>query len=307
VIKVFVITGATSGIGRAAALRLAQPDSVLVLLGRNPRRGSEVVERIKRIMPNARAHFIAGDLSVQSDVRELAMAIRESFGHVDVLINNAGARFDTYGATEDGLERTFATNHLGHFLLTSLLLEHLRAAPSARIITVSSSAHRAAKPDGIWSCQKHEYDRRQAYAKSKLANILFAFELARQLKDTRIVSNAVDPGIASTNFARNNGIFAWARHTISHGLRGELVSVVSAADTLVHLATSDEVAGLTGALLRERQMFEPSQAARNAFLAAALWSESVALTRVDASIRNGRALRDTDDLCASPTPPRYSI
>jgi NAD(P)-dependent dehydrogenase (short-subunit alcohol dehydrogenase family) len=246
--KVFVITGATSDIGRAAALNLAQPDSILVLLGRNIGRGSEIVERIKKIMPDARAHFIAGDLSVQRDVRESAKTIGENFDHVDVLMNNAGARFDTYGATEDGIERTLGTNHLGHCLLTCLLLGHLRAAPSARVITVSSSAHKAANPDGIWSCPKHEYDRRQAYAKSQLANVLFAFELARRLNGTGIISNAVDPVIVSTNFARNNGILAWAKHTISHALRGELTSAVSAADTLVYLATSNEVAGLTGAL-----------------------------------------------------------
>ena len=236
--KIFVITGATSGIGRAAALGLAQPDAALILVGRNSRRGSEVVERIKKTSPGARAQFIEADLSAQNDVRQLATAIRQKFNHVDVLINNAGARFDTYGATEEGFERTFATNHLGHFLLTSLLLEHLRAAPSARIITVSSAAHRAAKVDGIWSYQEHGYDRRQAYAKSKLANILFAFELARRLQGTRIVSNAVDPGVVSTNFARNNGLLAWAKHTVSHGLRGELVSAARAASTIVYLATS---------------------------------------------------------------------
>jgi NAD(P)-dependent dehydrogenase (short-subunit alcohol dehydrogenase family) len=282
VTKIFVITGATSGIGRAAALALAQSDAALVLVGRNSRRGSEVVERIKNKSPSARAHFIETDLSTQKDVRQLAMAIRREFNHVDVLINNAGARFDTYGATEDGFERTFATNHLGHFLLTSLLLEHLRAAPSARIITVSSAAHRAANMDGTWSYQEHEYDRRQAYAKSKLANIVFAFELARRLKETRIVSNAVDPGVVSTNFARNNGLLAWAKHTISHGLRGELVSAARAASTIVYLAASAEVAGVTGALFRERQVIEPSPAAHDRALAEALWIQSIALTGLDA-------------------------
>ena len=268
----FVITGATSGIGRAAALGLAQPDAALILVGRNSRRGSEVVERIKKTSPGSHAQFIEADLSVQNDVRQLATAIRQKFKHVDVLINNAGARFDTHGATGEGFERTFATNHLGHFLLTSLLLDPLREAPSARIITVSSGAHRAAKVDGIWSYQEHEYDRRQAYAKSKLANILFAFELARRVQGTRIVSNAVDPGVVSTNFARNNGLLAWAKHTVSHGLRGELVSTARAASTIVYLATSVEVAGVTGALFRERQVIEPSPAAHDRLLAEVLWT-----------------------------------
>ena len=279
--KVFVITGATSGIGRAAALGLAQSDATLVLVGRNSRRGSEVVERIEKATPNARAHFIEADLSAQRNVRQLAMTIRQRFDHVDALINNAGARFDRFEATEDGLERTFATNHLGHFLLTCLLMDHLRAAPSARIVTVSSSAHRTAATDGIWSYQGHEYDRRQAYAKSKLANILFAFELARRLQGTRVVSNAVDPGVVSTNFARNNGLLAWARHRISHGLRGELVSAASAADTIIYLTTTAEVIGITGALFRERQVIEASSASRNRRLAENLWTQSAALVGID--------------------------
>ena len=305
--KIFVITGATSGIGRAAALGLAQSDAALILVGRNSRRGSEVVERIKKKSPGARAQFLEADLSVQNDVRQLAMAIRQKFNHVDVLINNAGARFDTYGATGEGFERTFATNHLGHFLLTSLSLEHLRAAPSARIITVSSAAHRTAKLDGIWSYQEHGYDRRQAYAKSKLANILFAFELARRLQGTRIVSNAVDPGVVSTNFARNNGLLAWAKHTISHGLRGELVSAARAASTIVYLAASAEVAGVTGALFRERRVIEPSPAAHDRALAEALWTQSIALTGLDAQTEAGCALGDIDNLPLACTDTQSSL
>ena len=275
--KVYVITGATSGIGRAAARGLAHSDATLVLVGRNSRRGSKAAQRINRKAPDARTHFIQADLSAQNDVRRLAKTIRREYDHVDALINNAGARFDAFGATEEGFERTFATNHLGHFLLTCLLLEHLRATPSARIITVSSVAHRAAKVDGIWSYQEHEFDRRQAYAKSKLANILFAFELARRLQGTRIVSNAVDPGVALTNFARNNGLLAWAKHTISHALRGELVSATRAADTIVYLATTAKVDGVSGSFFRERSVTEPSQAARNRLLAADLWTHSVSL------------------------------
>jgi NAD(P)-dependent dehydrogenase (short-subunit alcohol dehydrogenase family) len=299
VTKVFVITGATSGIGRAAALALARPGVALVVVGRNSRRGSKVVARIHRRMPNARAEFIEADLSVQADVRELAATIRDRFDHVDALINNAGARFDTYGATKDGFERTFGTNHLGHFLLTCQLLDHLRAAPSARIITVSSSAHRAAKPDGIWSYKAHEYDRRQAYAKSKLANILFAFELARRLQGSRMVSNAVDPEVVSTNFARNNGLLAWAKHTVSHGIRGELVSAARAAATIAYLATSVEVAGVTGTLFRDRQIIEPSPAAQNRLLAEALWTESVGLTGIGAPIQTACA-PGGHDLCGLP-------
>ena len=171
--KVFVITGATSGIGRAAALALARPDAALVLVGRNSRRGSEVVARIHRRMPNARARVYRGGPFCAGRCPAIGGDHSREFDHVDALINNAGARFDTYGATKDGFERTFATNHLGHFLLTCQLLDHLRAAPSARIITVSSSAHRAAKPDGIWSYKAHEYDRRPGLRQIQIGQYSF--------------------------------------------------------------------------------------------------------------------------------------
>lgn len=278
--KVIIITGATSGIGRATAFRLARENADLVLVGRNARRGLEVAERIQQT-PSVRARFIQTDLSTQRAVRRLVTTIQRDFDHVDVLINNAGARFDTYGATEDGIERTFATNHLGHFLLTQLLLGHLNAAPSARAITVGSSAHLAAKDDGQWQYAKHDYDRRQAYAKSKLANILFAFELARRLEGTEIVSNAVDPGVAATHFALNNGPVAWAKHVISHLVKGTLVSPDTAADTIVYLATSAEAASITGCLFKGRRVVEPSRPAQSPALAESLWNESAKLVGAD--------------------------
>jgi NAD(P)-dependent dehydrogenase (short-subunit alcohol dehydrogenase family) len=279
--KVVIITGATSGIGKAAALSLALGDADLVLVGRNTRRGADVVERIRQRAPNVRARFIQADLSAQGDVRRLARLINQDFDHLDVLINNAGARFDTYGATEDGLERTFATNHLGHFLLTCLLFDRLDSAPSARVVTVSSQAHLMAEADGSWLYQEQEYDRRQAYAKSKLANILFAFELARRLEGTRIASNAVDPGVAATNFALNNGLVAWAKHTVSHWVKGALISPAAAADTIVYLATSSQPDAVSGSLFRERRVVEPSQQARNRSLASNLWAQSARLTGAD--------------------------
>jgi NAD(P)-dependent dehydrogenase (short-subunit alcohol dehydrogenase family) len=276
--RVFVITGGTSGIGRACALALAKGDVGLVLVGRSFKRGSQIRRLIRKLAPRVHVRFIYADLSEQKDVHRLARTICYDFGHVDVLINNAGARFDTYDETADGSERTFATNHLGHFLLTNLLLEHLKRAPSARIITVTSQAHRAAKEDGDWRYAKDEYDRRQAYSKAKLANILFAFELARRLRGTNVVSNAVDPGVAATRFALNNGLVAWAKHLISHAITGGLVSARRAADGIVYLATSPEIAGLSGCLFRNRSIVEGASAARMSSLSTSLWRESADLT-----------------------------
>jgi NAD(P)-dependent dehydrogenase (short-subunit alcohol dehydrogenase family) len=186
-------------------------------------------------------------------------------------------RFDRYGATEDGIERTFATNHLGHFLLTCLLIRQLALAPSARVITITSQAHFAATADGCWSCRENNYERRQAYAKSKLANVLFAFELARRLEETNIASCAVDPGVAATRFALNNGPIAWAKHAISHWIEGTLVSPEVAANSIVRLATLAEPRDLAGKLFRNGQVIEASEAARSRTLAQDLWNESARL------------------------------
>jgi NAD(P)-dependent dehydrogenase (short-subunit alcohol dehydrogenase family) len=274
--KVFIVTGATSGIGRATALRLAQFDATLLLVGRNSVRGSAVAELINKA-PKGRAHFFQADLSVQASVRSLATSIQRDFHHVDAIINNAGARFDTHGETPDGLERTFATNHLGHFLLTCLFLESQQPG-AVRVITVSSSAHCGARPTGQWLISKNHYDRKQAYALSKLANILFAFELARLMRDTEVVSNAVDPGVVATNFARNNGLLAWAKHIISHFLRAELVSPNSAADTIAYLALAPEMGKVSGRLFRCRRETQPSKEAEDRSLASGLWTESMRLT-----------------------------
>jgi NAD(P)-dependent dehydrogenase (short-subunit alcohol dehydrogenase family) len=279
--KVFVITGATSGIGRAVALSIAGEDAALLLVGRNKGRGAEAVRCLRQRVPNIRPRFVAADLSRQAEVRHLAKLIEEDFGHVDVLINNAGARFDRYAVTEDGIEQTFATNHLGHFLLTCLLLPNLALAPSPRIITVTSRAHFAAKADGHWLYRQDNYDRRQAYAKSKLANVLFAFQLARRLQETNIASGAVDPGVVATRFALNNGPIAWARHVISHWVRGALVSPKVAAESIVRLAMSPDPGALAGNLFQSGQVIQASEAARSQTLARDLWHQSARLMDED--------------------------
>jgi NAD(P)-dependent dehydrogenase (short-subunit alcohol dehydrogenase family) len=244
--KICVITGATSGIGKAVALALGSLKAELILVGRNEQAGADVVRRVHRRGGRTRVEFIRADLSVQNDVRNLATRIAGNYERVDVLINNAGARFEDYHETRDGIELTFATNHLGHFLLTNLLLERLIQAPAARVITVASGSHSGATAHGDWSSERVIYDYRQAYAKSKLANIMFAYELAERLRNTRATSNAVDPGGVASNFARNNGSLSWLRHLVAHALRRELASPRKGAETLVYLSTSAEVDGVTG-------------------------------------------------------------
>ena len=221
--KICIITGATTGIGRAAALALARQGLNLILIARNERRGDRLVKQINSKPGSGRAEFMKADISSQKQVHRLAHAIKSQYERLDVLINNAGARFNHYGESEDGLERTFATNHIGHFLLTCLLLDRLARAPSARIITVSSGAQSRMAPDSGWYLGSENYNRSIAYGNSKLANVMFSYELARRLKDYRITSNSMHPGGVASQFARNNGLMSWVKHIGYHTMKRDIM------------------------------------------------------------------------------------
>ena len=276
--KTCVITGATSGIGRACAVELGRLGADLILTGRDDRRGAELVRRIQRNQAPGSAHFIRADLSVQREVRELAAAIRTRCARVDVLINNAGARFDTFRPSADDIESTFATNHLGHFLLTLLLLDKLQAAVSARVITVASGAHASACGDFERTFRAENYDRKAAYGNSKLANLMFAYELARRCRGTNITSNAADPGVVASNFARNNGFMSWLRHVGYHALKRELVSPKKGAETIVFLASSPAVEGVSGKYFFQKREIESSGISKDEAAAKRLWESSLRMT-----------------------------
>jgi NAD(P)-dependent dehydrogenase (short-subunit alcohol dehydrogenase family) len=276
--KVSVITGATSGIGRMAARALAATNADLILVGRNQRAGGNILRRLRANAPGARVEFIQADLSSQRDVRMLANRIGQNRQRVDVLINNAGARFDTYQVSVDGIELTFATNHLGHFLLTRLLFEPLRRAPAARVITVSSSAHASGGADGVLVLGRANYNRRLAYAKSKLANVMFAYHLSERLHDTRVTSNVVDPGFVLTNCARNNGVVSWLKHIVAHAVRLELVLPRKGAESLIYLAAAEDVQGVTGKYFRRGREVASSPAAYDRTAVQHLWDLSERLT-----------------------------
>lgn len=279
--KTCVVTGATSGIGRAAALQLGRLGADLVVTGRNERQGARLVGRLGRECGCPSARFIRADLSLQSEVRRLAADIADRYSRVDVLINNAGARFDRFGTTPDNIETTFATNHLSHFLLTVLLLEKLMKAGTARVITVSSGAHGAGSCDFERALREDTYERKSAYGTSKLANLIFARELARRLLGTGITSNAVDPGVAATRFAKNNGVVSWMRHLGYHALKGELVSPEKGAETIVHLATSAAVEGISGKYFFHNREASPSSISGDEEAARKLWKLSLDLTGLD--------------------------
>lgn len=277
--KVCVVTGGTSGIGRATALELGRQGTTVIVLGRNTAAGHQVIGELNRIQAVPTTVFFAVDLANPNQVRDTAQKIVSTYPQIDLLINNAGARYDRFQANEDGLELTFACNHLGHFLLTALLLDRLLAAPAARVLTVASGSHSGAPSGGAWLMTRETYDRRQAYARSKKANIVFSAELARRLIGTSAISCAFDPGGVASHFARNNGLISWARHLLSHGLKRDLVPPTRAAQDLVLICNLEPAEALNGRYFRRDQPLRVG-AAEDVNLAHELWDLSLRLSEL---------------------------
>ncbi|MEJ7664914.1 MAG: SDR family NAD(P)-dependent oxidoreductase [Hymenobacter sp.] len=189
--KVCLVTGATGGMGEVTARALAQQGATTVLVGRDAEKGRAAVACIRQATGNPRVELLLADLSVQADIHRLAAAFRAGYLRLDVLVNNAGAVFGQRQLTADGIERTFALNHLSYFLLTHLLLDRLTASAPARVVNVASATHQMVKPADVGDWQStRSYSMTQAYHRSKLANLLFTFELARRLAGTGVTVNA---------------------------------------------------------------------------------------------------------------------
>jgi NAD(P)-dependent dehydrogenase (short-subunit alcohol dehydrogenase family) len=273
--KVCLVTGATSGVGLVTAQALARQGATLIVVGRNPERGAATVSRIQHETGNSAVELISADLSAQAQVRRLASEVQRRFTRLDVLINNAGALFLRRQLSPDGLEMTFALNHLAYFLLTNLLLDHLKASPAARIVNVSSEAHRGARLDFADLQGQHRYRGWRAYARSKLANILFTYALARRLEGTSVVANALHPGFVATNFGRNNrGITA----VFFRIAQLAAISPEQGAQTIIYLASSPEVKGITGAYFVKKKAVRSSQISYDRSAADRLWQVSAGLT-----------------------------
>ena len=279
-----VITGATSGLGKAAAQSLGRLGANLVLVGRNERAGKAVVSGLKREAQRAQVQFVRTDLSDQSQVRSLGRIIAGIFPHIDVLINNAGARFNTYHATADGIEMTFATNHLSHFLLTCLLLEQLLRSAAARVITVGSGSHSSASSNADWLPAGEVYNRKTAYAQSKLANIMFAYELSRRLAGTPVTSNPMDPGGMATNLGRNNGWISWFKHLGYYAMKRQLISPHRSAQALVYMAMAPELDHASGKYFFQGRAVKSSEDSYDETAAKKLWTLSMKMTHLDAQI-----------------------
>ena len=275
--KICVVTGATSGIGLVTAQVLAREGATLIIIARHAERGAATVSRIRQETGNAAVELMVADLSVQAQIRQLADQIQHRFARLDVLINNAGALFARRQLSQDGLEMTFALNHLAYFLLTNLLLDSLKTAGPARIINVSSEAHRRARLDFSDLQGQLRYSGWRAYARSKLANILFTHELARRLGGTGIVTNALHPGLVATNFGRNNRGIAAALFRVVQLMA---ISPEEGARTIIHLASSAAVEGVTGEYFVKERAVRSSQVSYDRAAAERLWQVSAELTRL---------------------------
>ena len=272
--QVCVVTGATSGIGKAAAAALARQGAEVIVVGRDPGRAEATAATIQADGAPPPKVEIA-DLARLDQVRALAGRLNQTLDRIDVLINNAGLVLNERRVTPDGDEYVFAVNHLAPFLLTNLLRPKLTASAPARVITVTSDAHTAARLDLDDPNLEHGWSSWRSYSNSKLANILFTRELARRLDGTGVTANCLHPGVVRTGFGRDARPLMRVGITIAKPF---MLSPDRGADTMVYLASSPDVAAKTGGYYVKRQLREPSAAARDDGLARRLWEVSERLT-----------------------------
>ncbi|MCY1017060.1 SDR family oxidoreductase [Pyxidicoccus sp. MSG2] len=277
--KVCLITGASGGIGLEAAKALAGLGATVVLVGRDATRTEAAVSAVRAAAPGAKVEWLKADLASLQSVRELAATFKARYPRLDVLLNNAGLILDNREVTGDGLEGTMATNHFAPFLLTNLLLDVLKASAPARVVTVSSDAHRVGRMDLADLQSERDYASFRVYGTSKLANILFTRALAKRLKGTGVTANCLHPGVVRTGFGHNTkGFF---RHIVKLGAPF-MLSAEKGARTSIYLASSPEVESVSGEYFYKCRPKKASSAARDDALAERLWQVSEQLTGVKA-------------------------
>lgn len=266
--RIALITGPTSGIGRITALELAKRGFNLILVARDPKKADELQMEIGSESETA---FVECDLSNMQSVQRAVEKINAEYSHIDVLINNAGLMMDHEEITPDGFEMSFAVNHLGHFLLTTGVINLLKAGKDSRIIHVSSEAHRVAKFQLDQLVRPDKFSSWVTYGNSKLANILFSNELARRLAPYGITSNSLHPGLVATSFGSSSSglskLMLWLARPFSK-------SPQEGAQTTLYLATSPEVRSNTGHYFKNMEKKSPHKDAESKFLATKLWELS---------------------------------
>ena len=256
-----LITGATDGIGKEAAIEMAKNGYNLILIGRSKEKGEKVTKEITEIAESIDIEYFVADLMLMKEVSRVADEVSKKYKKIDVLINNVGAYFAFRDVTEEGFERTFALNHLGYFLMTKKLLPLVEKSDYKRIVNVSSSAHYGIDFEFDNMNGEKKYSGFDTYKKSKLANVMFTYELAKRIEKTGITANCLHPGFVATKFGNNNNIL-W-RSVISFAKLLMAISVKDGAKTTVHLACSDEVADTNGRFFADCKVKQGSSKAKN--------------------------------------------
>lgn len=278
--KTCLITGANSGIGKVTARELAKQQARLVMLVRNKEKGEEAREEIFKISGNKNVHLLLCDLSSQQQVHEAAEQFQQRFQKLDILINNAGVILgNKRKESEDGIEMTFAINHLGHYSLTLLLLDLLKQSPTGRVISVSSESHRRAHFH-IHDLQlkEHPYNGYNAYCISKLCNIWFTRQLAALTKNSNLSVNCLHPGFVSSNFGKNTSpLFKFFIKALSPFS----TSPEKGAETSLYLAQEDAIQNVSGHYFKNKKIAKPSRAALNDQYAVELRKQSAELSKLD--------------------------
>ena len=276
--KTCLITGGTNGIGKVAALELARMGATIIIVGRNAAKTAQLVEEIKAATGSKTVDSLLGDLSSQADVRRVAAEFKQKYTRLHVLLNNAGVLNMDRKLSVDGIEMTFAVNHLAYFLLTNLLLDTIKASAPARIVNVSSGAHTNGRVDFDNLQGERRYRGMLAYSTSKLENILFTVELARRLAGTGVTVNALHPGFVNTGWAKNG-----------NGLMPKLMAVITpllartpekGAETSIYMASSPEVETITGKYFFDCKPKQPTEQATDMTAAKKLWEVSAQLVKL---------------------------
>jgi retinol dehydrogenase-14 len=276
--RTVLVTGGSGGIGKATALGLAAMGAHVAITGRDRERTESAAREI-RAAGGGQVDVFVADMSAQAEVRRLADEVLQSL-RIDVLINNAGGYWHSRHVTADGLERTFALNHLAPFLLTNLMLERLKQSAPARVVTVSSSAHTAGRIDFGDLQGERSYSGARAYSQSKLANVLFAYELARRLQTTAVTSNALHPGVVRTSFgAEDPSVVA---RLFTPLLRPFMKSPARGAVTSIHVAAAPGLERVTGRYFANAKLKRSSKRSYDEAAAARLWQVSTDLVGLTA-------------------------
>jgi NAD(P)-dependent dehydrogenase (short-subunit alcohol dehydrogenase family) len=267
--KRVLVTGASSGIGRAIAEGLARMNAHVLMVARDERRGLRARDQIRRRSGNERVELLLADLSTRDAIRGLAAEVRDRCDRLDVLINNAAILTGTRRTTPEGYEMQFFVNHVAYYMLTCLLADLLRASAPARIVNVASTAHQSGIVDlNDLGCERGTYSGWQAYANTKLMNVMFTFELARRLEGSGVTANCVHPGVIHTNLLNN---YSWVLSRLFHALRVFFKQPSDGADTPLYLAADAAVEGVNGRYFARREPVETAPGSRDRDLQRRLW------------------------------------